>query len=141
MRVQLEPVEGTQIQRLTVVDSGSADVHVGEVVGYRCPECDQADESLRQIWHEAECSLAGKHGRAHYDELEPTLDAEETTPELRPEHEITIVKYNDGWVIGFKCDSCHNADETLGEIVHDEVCGLAGRHGRASSTAMSRSSN
>lgn len=124
MNVELETLEGTQIQRLTVVEPEANDVCAGEVVGYRCPECKQADETRHQIWHDSACSLAGEHGRAHYDDWEPTWDGSSPTPEFHPEHEIQVVKYHEGRVIGFRC-ACGNLDECALEVVHDQGCGLA----------------
>lgn len=122
--MRCDDVDGTQIQRLTVDEPGPNDIHVGEVVGYRCPECKQADETLHQIWHKADCSLAGEHGREHYDGFEPTFDNGRPTPEFHPEHEIQVVHIPEGRVVGFRC-SCGNLDECAFEVVHDEQCGLA----------------
>ena len=135
MRVVREDLEGTQVQRLVVTDPASTSHHVGEVIGYYCPECRQADETLKQIWHEDECSLAGQHGRDYYDDLTPDVPGR-PTPELDPANPITVVSYDqtegrgglrEGEVIAFVCE-CGNADEDLFEIVHDEACPLAGRH-------------
>lgn len=140
MKVVREDLEGTKIQRLVVVEPGNSGHHKGQCVGYLCPRCMQADETLEQIYHEEECDLAGEHGRAHYDELEPDIEGR-TVPELDPEHPITIVRYGetegngglcDGQVLSFQC-TCGNLDEDLFEIVHDEACPLAGQHGRATS--------
>lgn len=125
MLVDLENLGDTKIQRLTVTDPQQNDVRVGEVVGYRCEGCKQADETRHQIWHSEDCSLAGDHGRAHYDDdFEPTFDVSRPTPEFHPEHEIQVVKYNDNWVLGFRC-SCGNLDECAFEVIHDQGCGLA----------------
>jgi hypothetical protein len=35
-----------------------------------------------------------------------------------------------GECIGYRCQECHEADETLDQIFHDEDCELAGEHGR-----------
>jgi hypothetical protein len=136
MKVTREDLEGTQIQRLIVVEPQESDHHVGECAGYLCSECLQADETLAQIWHDEDCSLAGEHGRAHYDTLEPDVPGR-SVPELDPTHPITVVEFADtegrngllaGEVLAFHCGECGNADEDLFEIVHDEVCGLAGQH-------------
>lgn len=142
MKVDRQPLEGTQIVRLVVVDPGESEHHVGEVVGYRCPECNQADESLQQIWHQEDCSYAGQHGRAHYDDLHPDID--KPAPELEGEHRITMVRaagtdspdveggqivasqgVHNGEVLKFLCDECQNGDEDVFEIVHDEACELS----------------
>lgn len=132
MRVNLKPLEGTQIDRMVVVEPQSADVHDGEVVGYMCSECWQADETRQQIWHDEDCSLCGVHGREFYDEIEPDNDIR-PTPEFNPEHKLTVIKAAESSgrdrpceneVVAFRC-SCGNADEDLFEIVHDEACALA----------------
>jgi hypothetical protein len=136
MKVTREDLDGTQVQRLVVTDPISSDRHRGECVGYLCPECRQADETLEQIWHEEDCSLAGEHGRRFYDALEP--DPATGSPEFDPDNEFYVIESGEtegrgglceGEVLGFVC-TCGNADEDLFEIVHDESCPLAGRHGR-----------
>ena len=140
MKVVREDLEGTQVQRLTVIDPGQTNYHVGECVGYRCRECHQCDETLGQIWHAESCRLAGEHGRQHYDDLVPDVPGR-PTPELDPSHPITVVKagetdhaneLHNGTVLAFLC-SCGNLDEDLFEVIHDETCGLAGRHGPSAS--------
>jgi len=135
VKVIRERLDGIQIQRLIVIDPEGSNHFRGECVGYLCPECMQADETLEQIWHDEDCSLAGKHGRAHYDDLEPDVPGR-PVPEFDPAHPITVVKFgktegrgglHDGEVLGFYCNGCGNADETMFEIVHDEVCDLANR--------------
>lgn len=137
MKVVRIDLEGTQIQRLEVTDAGSTDRNVGEVAGYYCPECRQADETLEQIWHDEECSLAGEHGREYYDDLEPDVPGR-FAPELDPEHPVTVVRsaetddsngVHNGEPLAFRC-RCGNLDEDLFEVVHDEDCALAGRHTR-----------
>lgn len=61
--VVFEAVEAVPIERMVVGDSETH--HAGEVVGYRCQECGQADETLDQIWHQEDCPLAGEHCRQH----------------------------------------------------------------------------
>jgi hypothetical protein len=133
MKVTREDLDGTEIQRLVVTDSQRSDHHVGEVVGYLCPECMQADETLDQIWHQEDCSLAGEHGRSHYDELEPDVPGR-PVPEFDPAHPITIAEFaetegrgglHEGEVLAFTCEGCGNSDEDVFEIIHDEVCELA----------------
>jgi hypothetical protein len=140
MKVIRERLEGTQVQRLVVIESGKSPHHGGECVGYLCPECMQADETLEQIWHDEDCSLATEHGRKHYDDLTPDSSGR-PIPELQPGHQVTMVKYgktegrgglHDGEVLSFIC-KCGNLDEDLFEIVHDETCSLAGQHGRGAS--------
>jgi len=137
MKVTRESLDGTQVQRLIVVEPQGADHHAGECVGYLCPECLQADETLDQIWHNEDCSLAGEHGRSHYDDLEPDVPGR-PTPEFESGHTITVIEFaetegrgglHEGEVLGFTCE-CGNADEDLFEVVHDEACELAGKHGR-----------
>lgn len=137
MKVGLESITDTPIQRLVVKDPGDTTHYAGEVIGYRCPLCDAADETLRQIWHEG-CRLTGEHGRRYYDDLEPD-DPTAPAPELDPRHPINILKagetelqadlrgepgIHNGEVIGFECGLCGNADEDVFEIVHDEGCDL-----------------
>ena len=132
MKVEREVV-AADIEQLRVVDPNGSDYHEGQAVGYRCQECQQADETLDQLWHADDCPLAGEHGRSHYDELEPTT-VEGHSPELSPDHEIVMVRSAEtdnsvgvsrGDVILFICAECGNADEDLFEIVHDEACSLA----------------
>jgi len=133
MLVVREDLESTPVKRLVVTDPQESGLHAGECPGYWCPECKQADESLEQIWHDRDCSLAGDHGRAHYDDLVPTVPGR-PSPELDPAHPITVVRCADGSkynILGFRCDGCGNLDEDLFEVVHDDVCPLSGRHGEA----------
>lgn len=131
MRVAFEPLDGTDIRRMVVVEPRETDHIPGETAGYWCPECHQADETLDQIWHEEYCHHAGEHGRAHYDDLEPDVDAG-PTPEFDRAHPITVIiaaetegaGAHNGEVIAFRCE-CGNADEDVFEIVHDERCDLA----------------
>jgi hypothetical protein len=136
MKVTREDLEGIQIQRLVVTDPQNSDHYVGEAVGYLCPECMQSDETLDQIWHQEDCSLAGEHGRSHYDDLNPNV-SDRPVPELDPSNPIIVVEFaetegrgglHEGEVLAFHCGECGNADETLWEVIHDETCDLAGRH-------------
>lgn len=138
MKVVRQNLEGTQVQRLIVTAPDKYGHHVGECIGYLCPECFQADETLSHIWHQEDCSLAGQHGRDVYDDLEPVVPGRPTR-EFEPENKIAVVTYAEtegrgglhkGEVIGFECEHCGNFDEDLFEIVHDEACPLAGKHGR-----------
>uniref|UniRef100_UPI00143D8322 hypothetical protein n=1 Tax=Halorussus halobius TaxID=1710537 RepID=UPI00143D8322 len=136
MKVVREDLHGTQVQRLVASESHPPDYVEGEVVGYYCAECRQTDETRDQIWHEKTCSLAGQHGREHYDGLQPAPD--DPAPELDPDTEFIVIESAEtegrgglceGEVLGFVC-TCGNADEDLFEIVHDEACPLAGVHDR-----------
>ena len=130
MDVVFEEIDGVAVERMVVAEC--EDHHVGEVVGYRCQECGMADESLDQIWHQEDCSLAGEHGRQHYESLEAGPDAGRPA-EFDVDADLWVVTsaetdasddvYN-GTVVAFKCE-CGNADENLFEIVHDEACPLA----------------
>lgn len=134
MRVTREDLDGTAIQRLEVTDPRGTAHFPGEVAGYLCPECMQADETLDQIWHLEDCSHAGEHGRRHYDEGEiVSTTSTSPTPEFSDRHPITIVEFAEtegrgglceGEVIAFSC-RCGNLDEDLFEIIHDEACGLS----------------
>lgn len=140
MMVRREPLPELEITRLIAQESDpSADIYEGEVVAYHCDACGNADETLIQLLHKETCPYAGEHGRTRYpDGLESGRDVH--TPELQPDHPITIVRngthnrhegVHQGEPIAFRCVECGNSDETLSEIVHDESCRLAGRHGRA----------
>lgn len=136
-RVPLE--EYPDVARLVVADPEGVDHYdAGDQVGYQCLECGHADETRAQIYHPADCPLAGHHGRAHYDAFEPRVRGR-PTPELQPEHEVVVVKAADGTgrkatsprnggVIGYLC-SCGNLDEDCFEICHDRPCGLADEDG------------
>lgn len=134
MKVEREVV-ADHIEQLRVVDANDHGYHEGQAVGYRCQHCQQADETLNQLWHAEDCPLAGEHGRSQYDDITPTV-AEGPSPELSPDHEIVMVRSAEtdtsvgvsrGDVILFICAECGNADEDLFEVVHDESCSLAGR--------------
>lgn len=131
MLTEHEELPNTQIEQLRVTESDKTNHHPGEVVGYRCPECGQADESKSQIWHGESCSLAGEHGRQHYDDKEMVPVCGGATPELDPEHTIIMVRSAEtdttrdierGSPVMWLCEFCLNADETIAEIFHDENC-------------------
>jgi hypothetical protein len=139
MKVVCRPMESLDVAKLVVVDARPPHPE-GEVVGYICECCDQCNETIHQIWHQEECPLAGRHGRTHYEDLSPTVPGT-PTPELDPDIPITVVKMatnqgrrerTKGEVVSFLC-RCGSLDEDLFEVVHDEDCPLAGRHGRAAS--------
>jgi len=128
MKVAREPLGGSAIEQLRVVDAPHSDHYAGETVGYRCSECGQADESRDQIWHDDDCELAGDHGRSHYDEP-PRRDDH---PGCDPEHVLYMVRSADsegdvarGNPVMWLCEACSNGDETAAEIAHDENCPLA----------------
>lgn len=54
--------------RIDVLTAGWTDdsecVHNGEAILFRCGECGNADETLFQIRHDEDCSLAGRHGHS-----------------------------------------------------------------------------
>lgn len=39
--------------------------------------------------------------------------------------------YHEGQAVGYRCQQCHQADETLDQLWHAEDCPLAGEHGRS----------
>lgn len=130
MRVTFEELSDIHVEKMVVAEC--EDHHVGEVAGYRCQECHEADESLGQIWHDADCPLAGQHGRQHYDELSADVIVGQS-PELHPENPIWVIEAAEtdpedgvfnGTVVGFKCH-CGNADDDWYEVVHDEACDLS----------------
>jgi len=135
MRVERKSLEGTSLQKLTVVDDRGTDHHVGEVFGYVCPHCMAVDESLSQVWHEDDCKLTGEHGRTHYNESEYKPQTGQTEHlELRDGYPLTLVEYAttegrgglcEGEVLGFRCDFCGNGDEDAFEIQHDGNCPLS----------------
>lgn len=138
MKVTSEPLPGDlPIEALRAANTcDQAGIHAGELVGYRCTDCDAVDETLRQIVHEEGCDLCGEHGRALYDDELPHLEADLESPELTTDHPITVFyagfsdrdgDLKNGHVVAFRCDECGNADEDLFELVHDENCSLAGR--------------
>lgn len=142
MKVKREPLDGTSVQRLVVIESVHSDHHPGECIGYLCGECMAADETLRQLYHEGDCSLAGQHGRKLHPDHKPIL-SDRRTPELDSRHPINVIVMgetegrgglHEGEVLGFECGMCGNADENCFEIVHDETCDLAGRRSKYDSS-------
>lgn len=128
MKVARETLAGTPIAQLRVVEAPNSDHHCGETVGYRCGICGQADETKNQIYHTADCELAGKHGREHYDEP-PQRDDH---PDCDPDHTLFMIRSADsegdvarGNPVMWLCEACSNGDETAAEIIHDENCPLA----------------
>jgi len=139
MKVVRREMESTAISKLIVVESREHHPE-GEVVGYICDHCRQANETLHQIWHREDCPLAGQHGRSHYEDLSPSVPGR-PVPEFNPDIPITVIKMAEtegrgrlhkGEVVSFLCE-CGSLDEDLFEVVHDEDCPLAGQHGRSAS--------
>lgn len=138
MRVSRTDLDDSPLTKLTALSSDpAAGIEAGEVLAYRCRDCGNNDETPMQVVHDAECPHFGTHGCASFPELESGIGT--ATPELQPDHPITIIRMGEtdpsaglhnGEPVGFRCDECGNSDETLSEIVHDELCSLAGRHGR-----------
>ena len=138
MRVRFHSVDGSACDRVIVVDPEDSDVHEGDHVGYRCPECGQFDEDEGEIWHLEHCSLAGEGGRRYYAASAP-VGEQGPTPELQPEHTVDILRsavttsrhdLRNGEAFAFICPVCSTGDETLTETRHDEFCPLSGRHGQ-----------
>jgi len=53
-----------------------------------------------------------------------------------PVHRLTVsdpqeADVHTGECVGYRCAKCHQADETLDQIWHNENCVLCGEHGRA----------
>lgn len=135
MNVTPEPLEqDIPIEMLVAAESDpSLGVYEGSVLGYRCIECGQSDETLRQIVHREDCSMAGEHGRELYEDGLPIV--EEPRGELRPDTEFQMLVWatteepgdkHNGEPMAFRCTDCGNQDECLFEIVHDEACEIAG---------------
>jgi hypothetical protein len=130
MKVRFTELPELPVEKMEVVE---CDDHLaGECVGYRCQECGEADETLSQVYHDPDCSLAGQHGRRHYDDLKAARD-DEPTAELDPENPLWLVKsaetdpadgVHNGEIVAVKCE-CGNMDDDLFEIVHDSRCALA----------------
>lgn len=139
MNVAHEELEGTPILQLRVIEAPHSDHYPGECIGYLCPFCLAEDETLSQVYHEADCRLAGEHGRNHYPEGFEKPMQTRRTPELDSRHPINIIRMgqtvggshglHQGEVLGWECAECGNSDERIGEIVHDESCPLAGYRG------------
>lgn len=140
MRVSRQSLPELEIVRLVAQASDpGAGIYEGETIAYLCERCGNADETLIQILHDPGCEYVGEHGRTRYPSgLESGRDVH--TGELNPDHPIAIIRNGEhnrhagvhqGEPIAFRCVECGNSDETLSEIVHDECCALAGRHGNA----------
>lgn len=60
------PPELDRDHRIDIITAGwtdpAEDVHNGEAIAFRCGECGNADESLFEIRHDEDCSLAGRFG-------------------------------------------------------------------------------
>ena len=141
MMVHPDPLPDLPIVMLRA-ESGDpeAGIYAGEILGFCCTECGQADETLVQIVHDDDCDLAGEHGHDVYGEDVPIRNAS-SGKELEPDKPITMVKWattddpkgiHNGAAAAFRCVQCGNTDENIFEIVHDENCDLAGEHGHHS---------
>lgn len=114
-------------------DRRDVEIVTGDTLGYWCSECKNADETRSQIVHAEDCALAGRHGRSIYGAGLDPIDGS-LSGELLPETTFTLLEWGEtdraldiysGAKIAFRCDECGNLDETLFEILHDEVCTLA----------------
>ena len=137
MRVTPEPLKGSAMVALVAMETRPMlDIYEGEVLGYWCAQCAQSDETLEQVIHREDCTLAGRHGRRVYGgSLEGVLDTA-SAGELRPDTTFTMLRWGvtdeglriyNGTAVAYRCDECGNLDEHLFEIVHDVACWLAGR--------------
>lgn len=124
------------MRQLFIAAEPGPDHHIGESVGYLCSHYHAHDETLKQVVHEDGCPLVGEHGRNHYESVPDVPDR--FSAAIQPEHAFTIIRSNEtdrsaeiynGIVVAFRCEFCGNSDETLGEVVHDENCPLAGEEG------------
>ena len=50
--------------------------------------------------------------------------------ELIATTDVDGLRIHEGETLAFRCRKCGHADETLGQLVHQETCDLAGEHGR-----------
>jgi hypothetical protein len=134
MRVRPDPLSESPVVRMIAMDNRhEIDIFEGDTLGYWCSECKNADESRSQIVHDKDCQLAGRHGRSIYGAgLDPINGS--VSGEFRPDTTFTLLEWGEsdptvgiysGAKIAFRCDECSNLDETLFEILHDEVCSLA----------------
>lgn len=134
MKVGFVELPEVPVEKMEIVEA--ADHETGQCVGYRCQECGEADETLSQVYHKADCPLAGQHGRRFYDDSEADLASSSdgrVAPELDAENPLWLVEsaetdrsddvYN-GEIVGFRC-ACGNLDDDVFAIVHDEDCELA----------------
>jgi hypothetical protein len=131
MKVEFEELDELPVEKMLIAES--EDHHAGQCVGYRCQECGEADETVRQIYHDEDCPLAGEHGRDQYDQPLNTRSDAEPTPELQRENPVWLVVSAEtdpedsvyhGEPVAFRCE-CGNLDDDLLEVVHDERCPLA----------------
>ena len=121
MKVRREKLPGGEIDALVAVETDrDRGIRKGETVGYRCTECEQADETLKQIGHLEDCSV----GEAY----DPPANDDER--EFDPENLIDMVVadacegVHRGDPLIFRCRECGNGDETVSEIEHDTSCVL-----------------
>jgi len=64
--VEAPTPEFKQHHPIDIIEAGWTDssegVHNGEPIMFRCGECGNADETLLEIRHDEDCSLAGRYG-------------------------------------------------------------------------------
>jgi len=136
MKVGFTELPGPPVEKMEVIESG--DFEIGTCVGYRCQKCGEADETLAQLYHKADCPLAGMHGREFYGEdadLASSSDGR-LSAELDPDNPLWLVVsgetdraddvYN-GEVVAIRC-RCGAADDDVFSIVHGSRCPLADEH-------------
>jgi hypothetical protein len=132
VRVRFEQVDDLPVDELVTMDARpDYNLPEGVGIGYRCRECHQADESIREIQHRETCSLREQFRYDTHDS-----DAEVFRAALHSDHEFLLVQagethnghgYRRGEVVFLWCCECSNGDEELAAIEHSEVCSLA-RH-------------
>lgn len=141
--VRFVAVDGSDCDRIVVEDPEDSTIEAGVDVGRICVHCQQVDEDAAEIYHDDDCPLAGEGGRRLFTQL----DTSGPTPELRPEHQIDILRSSTttmrhdlrrGEPFAFRCGACGVCDETLRECWHDAWCPLAGVHGRQTVEAARR---
>jgi hypothetical protein len=130
--VTRDDLDDSPLQQLRVTDPGASDHGVDEVIAFFCGECNAVDETARQLFHKADCSHAGAHGRRFYDKAE-YVDSGPPSPEFEADTVAYIIEFGEtegrgglceGEVLGFEC-SCGMVDESLGGVLHAETCPLA----------------
>lgn len=122
MKVRREPLPDVAIDKLVAMaDRPAAGIERDEVVGYRCRECEQADEILVQISHRPGCPIGDPR-----DDICGTDGLE-----LAPEFIIDMCRAGDsdrtagavhGQILLFRCRECGQADERPHEIEHTVAC-------------------
>lgn len=126
MNVRREQLDEYPVDKLVAAEGCSErGIAVGEILGYRCLKCEQGDETLMQIEHLDGCPLDDE-----FDYEVPEHIPASRSPELEPEHKITVVRAGGrnnphDRIVLYRCDECGKGDERITEIVHDEACSLA----------------